>query len=323
MSQFTPKFIAFKFIRFVSTLFIVTFFTTVVLNLVPGSPALAIGGPTATPYQIHLINVKYGFNRPVLDQYWLWLVHLSHGDLGSSAFTQQPVLQSIRQRLPVTAELAVLATIVAVVAALILAIQCAQRPGGKLDQAVRILTYAQISVPAFVVALVTSYFFAVKLGWLPLLGFVPLSTSVWGNLDHMILPVFAIALAPAAGLTVVLRADLLQTLQQDFVALAKAKGHSTRTIMWKHALKPSSFSLITLSSLQLAGLLGGTVLVEQIFVLPGIGQLLLTSIAQKDFPVVAGIVTFVAVVFLTVNFLVDIMYGILDPRVRNAAGVAT
>jgi peptide/nickel transport system permease protein len=181
------------------------------------------------------------------------------------------------------------------------------------------VVYAQLAIPAFVVATLLVWIFAVQLEWLPLLGWIPFEEDPVANLEHAILPVIAISIGLIASLSRVLRADLIRTTQEDYIALARAKGHSTRTIMWKHALKPSSFSLMTIAGLQFAGLIGGTVIVEQIFVLPGIGQLLLTSIQQKDFVVVTGIVTFVAVVFLTVNLIVDIMYGVLDPRTRVAA----
>jgi peptide/nickel transport system permease protein len=322
VSGFSVKFFVFKFIRFIATVLMVTFFATFALSLVPGSPADEMAGVGATQAQIDAINKEYGFNENVFVRYWHWLTAALHGDLSRSFFTKQTVTSSLATRLPVTAELAILATLVAVVVALLFATTAARNPGGRIDTALRPLTYAQISIPSFVVALLLTYIFAVQLRWLPLLGWTPLTESVWGNIKCVIMPVLAIALAPAAGLTVVLRADLIQTLQQDYIALARAKGHSTTAIIWKHALKPSSFSLITLSSLQLAALLGGTVIVESIFLLPGMGALLLSSINQKDYPVVTGLVAFIAVVFLTVNFLVDILYGFLDPRIRTAGVTA-
>jgi peptide/nickel transport system permease protein len=318
VSGFSVRFFALKLVRFVATIVMVTFLTTLTLTLVPGSPALEMAGIGATPQQIAIINQEYGFNESPFVRYWQWLTSAFHGDLGRSFFTKQQVVSALHDRLPVTLELAVLASILTVTIALLVATFTVRKPGGPFDYGVRTASYAQISLPAFVLALGLAWLFAVKLRILPLLGFVPLTESVGGNLEHMILPVLALTLGPAAGLTVVLRADLLQTLQQDYIMLARAKGHSTRSIIWKHALKPSSFSLVTLSTLHFAALLGGTVIIEQIFLLPGMGSLLLNSIESKDYPVATSLVSLIAVAFLTVNFLTDIAYSVMDPRIRIA-----
>jgi peptide/nickel transport system permease protein len=311
------RFLGLKLARFVATLFLVTFFTTWVLTLVPGSPAAAMCGENCDPATLKHIEQAYNFDKPVLQQYVTWLGHAVHGDLGRSYFTRQPVMDSITQRLPVTLELAVLAMALALAVVIPVSIACATKPDGLLDRTVTGLVYVMLAVPIFVVGLVLAWVFAVQLGVLPLLGWVPLQDSVMDNLRSAALPVIAISLGLMAGLSRVLRADLIRTTQEDYIALARSKGVSTRKIMWKHALKPSSFSLLTIAGIQLAYLIGGTIIVEQIFALPGIGQLLLSSISQKDFPVVTGLVAFIAVAFLTINLIVDLLYGVLDPRTRN------
>jgi peptide/nickel transport system permease protein len=293
--------------------------TTVLLALIPGDPAVIMAGTPADPKVVAAINQQYGFDEPIVERYGNWLSDALGGDLGTSYVTKQPVWEAIKERLPVTIELALLSTLLALVCAVPLAVLCATRPNSRLDRIIGAVTYAQISLPSFVIALFLVYFFAVTFEVFPVLGWTPLDESVSGNLQSVALPVISIAIGEMVALQRVLRADLVATTQEDYIALARSKGLSTKTIMWKHALKPSSFSLITLSGLSLARLLGGTVLVEQIFVLPGLGALLITAINTKDFVTVQGVVAFIAVVFLLVNFVVDILYGVLDPRTRTRA----
>jgi peptide/nickel transport system permease protein len=196
------------------------------------------------------------------------------------------------------------------------AIATARRPGGLLDRAVGGGSSAMISVPSFALALLLAYFFAYKLRVFPTFGWTALTDDPLQNLRGAFLPVVAISIGQAVIMMRVLRADLLETLQQDYIALARSKGLSSRTIMWKHALKPSSFSLLTLAGLTFAVMLGGAVIVESIFILPGVGRLLIEAIGRKDIIVVQGIVVFVALAFLLVNLLVDVLYGVLDPRTR-------
>lgn len=322
MNGTRARFIGGKFVRLVVTLLIVTFMTTVLLSLTPGDPAAVMAGEINDPEVIAAINKEYGFTRPIHERYMDWLGNALNGDLGTSYFSKQPVVDAIKERLPVTLELAILSTFIALVCAIPLAVACAKRPNSRFDRTVSGVTFAQVSLPSFVIALFLVYLFAVTFQIFPVLGWTPLSESVSENLRSIALPVISIAIGEMVALQRVLRADLVATTQEDYIALARAKGLSTRTIMWKHALKPSSFSLITLSGLSLARLLGGTLLVEQIFVLPGLGSYLITSINVKDLVAVQGVVTFIAIVFLVVNFFVDIMYGVLDPRTRTARAVA-
>lgn len=322
MNGTRARFIGGKFVRLLVTLLIVTFMTTVLLSLTPGDPAAVMAGEINDPEVIAAINKEYGFTRPIHERYMDWLGNALNGDLGTSYFSKQPVVDAIKERLPVTLELAILSTFLALVCAIPLAVACAKRPNSRFDRTVSGVTFAQVSLPSFVIALFLVYLFAVTFQIFPVLGYTPLSESVSENLRSIALPVISIAIGEMVALQRVLRADLVATTQEDYIALARAKGLSTRTIMWKHALKPSSFSLITLSGLSLARLLGGTLLVEQIFVLPGLGSYLITSINVKDLVAVQGVVTFIAIVFLVVNFFVDIMYGVLDPRTRTARAVA-
>jgi peptide/nickel transport system permease protein len=308
-----------RLIRLVATFLIVTFLTTFMLSLVPGDPALFMAGESASPEAIKAINAQYHFNDSVFTRYLDWLGNFIHGDLGTSYFTKQPVWDAIKERLPVTVELAVLATLLALAIGVPLAIATARRPQSRLDRTVGAVSSAAISLPSFVIAILLIYFFAFRLHIFPILGWTPMSDNLLENLKGCVLPVIAISIGETVVLLRVLRSDLIETLQQDFIALARAKGLSTRAIMWKHALRPSSFNLMTLSALQLARFLGGTVIVESIFLLPGLGSLALQSIAAKDLVMVQGIVTFIALAFLVINFTVDMLYGVLDPRTRVTA----
>jgi peptide/nickel transport system permease protein len=308
-----------RLVRFVATFVIATFFTAVLMDLVPGSPAQYMAGEGATPAVIRAINVKYHFNDSVFVRYWHWLVALLHGDLGTSFLTKQPVADAIRERLPITLELAVLALLVALAIAVPTAMAAARRPGSRVDRVIGGLSSGAISIPQFALALVLIYLLAYEWKLFPIFGWTRLTADPAQNLRGAVLPVLSIAAAQAVILARVLRADLIETLQQDFIALARSKGLSTRAIMWKHALRPSAFSLLTLSGLTFATLLGGTVIVESIFLLPGIGLLVLQAISSKDLITIQGVVAFIALAFLVINLVVDLLYGVLDPRTRVRA----
>jgi peptide/nickel transport system ATP-binding protein len=303
-----------RMLRFIATVVVVTFTTTLLLRLVPGSPAAYILGDSATPASVQALNREFHFNDSVFRAYVRWMGNLLHGNLGISAFTRQPVRISLSQSLPVTAELALLAITLAVVVSIPLGLLCARRPGARLDRMIAVATSGFLSVPVFVLAILFVYLFAVKVHIFPVLGWTPLSQSLTGNLRCVVLPVTAIALPEIVVMTRLLRAELITTLQQDYISLARSKGLSTRRILLLHALKPASFSLVTLSGLSLARLLGGTVIVENIFVLPGLGSLIIHSIQNRDIVTAQVVVTFIALVVLFVNLAVDLSYQFLDPR---------
>jgi peptide/nickel transport system ATP-binding protein len=303
--------------RFVGTVLIVTFATLFLFNKVPGDPAGFIAGEFATPAQIQALNDKYHFDDGVFQQYARWGKGLLHADLGTSPFTKRPVFDAVTAALPVTLELTLLAMLLSLVIAVPVALLAARRPGSRFDRVVSVVTSALISVPVFVWAIVLVFCFAVHYRVFPVIGWTPLTKDVFDNLKGAALPVVAIALPEIVVVARLLRAELIATLQQDYIALARSKGLTTRSIMLRHALKPASFSLLTLSGLQLARLLGGTVLVEGIFVLPGIGSLMINSISNRDAVTTLGLVSFIALMILIVNLLIDLSYGWLDPRSRS------
>ncbi|MCS5736067.1 ABC transporter permease [Herbiconiux daphne] len=297
---------------------VVTFGVSLMLSLAPGSVAETILGENATPENVALLNKELGYDRPFIVQYLDWLSHAVRGDLGVSPITHLPVTEAILQRLPVTLELAVLALVLSLVIAVPLAIVSAARAGSALDRGISAATSVFLSVPAFVAGPVLIYFFAVQLRVFPALGWVPIEDGLGANLAAAFLPALAAALVEIAAFHRVLRADLIGTLREDFVAAARAKGLSPSYVMFRHAFRPSSFSLLTISALSLARLIGGTIIVETLFVLPGIGQLIANAVLQRDVVTVQGVVAFIAVTFVVVNMIVDVSYGLIDPRLRRA-----
>ncbi|SEP20203.1 ABC transporter permease [Trujillonella endophytica] len=308
-----------KVARSLLVVLLVTFMVVALLSLAPGSVATVILGPAATPESVAALNEELGLNDSVFVQYWDWLTNALHGDLGTSLLTDLPVTETIWERLPVTLELALLAQVIALGIAVPLAIAAAARPGSVVDRFTSAISSASLSIPAFVAAPILVYFLALQLDLFPVSGWNDLSEGIGPNLESALLPAFAIALAEIAAFQRLLRTDLVSTLREDYIAAARAKGMSPTFVMLRHALRPSSFSLITLLAISTGRLLGGTVIVETLFSLPGLGSLVVNSITSRDVVVVQGVVAFIAVVYVALNTAVDVGYGLLDPRVRKEA----
>lgn len=298
-------------------LLIVTLLVSLMLTITPGDPAAAILGENATPQQLAQTRASLGLDDPFLVQYWRWLTHALQGDFGTSYRTHQPVLEAIGQRVPVSLELMVLVQFLAIGLAIPAAIYAAYRPGSFGDTALTSAAFGLIATPHFVVGLLLTYLLSVQLGWLPATGFVPLSDGIGPNLRTLILPAIAMAAEPSGVYQRLLRGDLRATLQQDFILAAQAKGMSSFNILVRQALRPSSFSLVTLAGLNTARLIGGMVIVESLFALPGVGRLLIDSINARDIVMVQGIVALVAIAYVLLNPLIDLAYLLLDPRVRD------
>lgn len=297
---------------------LVTFGVSLLMSMAPGSVAQTILGEEATPENIAVLNASLGYDRPFLVQYFDWLLNALQGNLGISPITQIPITESIMQRLPVTLEIAVLALVMSLAISIPLAIISASRPGSSIDRAISALTSVFLSVPAFVAGPILIFFFAVSINAFPALGWVPIEDNLLNNLRAAFLPALAAAITEIASFHRVLRADLIGTLREDYVAAARAKGLSSSYVMFRHAFRPSSFSLLTISGLSLARLIGGTVIVETLFVLPGLGQYIANAVVTRDVVAVQGTVAFIALVFVVMNMLVDVSYGLVDPRVRRA-----
>ena len=301
--------------RLVVVVFLVSLLTSLMLDLVPGSPAHLIAGEGASDEAIAAVNEKYGFDEPALERYGEWIGGVVTGDMGVSYRSQKPVLEEIARRAPVTLELALGAILLALLAAVPVALVCAYRSGSAVDRVVDAITSVIIAVPSFLSSLIFVFVFSVILGWLPVTGWVPFSEDPIENLRHAIIPIVALSLPAMAVFQRVLRADVIATLQQDHITLARAKGLSSSAIMWRHAFKPSSFSLLTVAGIRTAELVGSTVIIETLFSIPGLGSLLVQSVLGRDMVVVQGVVLLIALAYLLINLAVDVSYRLLDPRV--------
>lgn len=305
-------------LRLAVVLLCVTLLTYLIVNILPGDVAIVILGSLATPQDIAGLRADLGLDRPMLVRYFDWLGSALSGDLGRSYRNGEPVAQAIADRLPVSLQLMVMAQIIALGIAVPVALLSVRRPGGLFDRMSASAAFGFLAMPNFMLGIVLIYLFSVTFDLLPATGFTPMSEGLWDNLVSMTLPAATLGLIEWTVLMRVLRSDLLTTLKEDFILLARAKGLPPWRVLLLHALRPSSFTLITVLGLNIGGLIGGAVIVEQIFALPGVGRLLLGGIFNRDLILVQGTVSFIAAGFVLVNFLVDMLYAVLDPRVRYA-----
>ena len=288
-----------------------------IVNILPGDVAIVILGSLATPQDIAGLRADLGLDRPMLVRYFDWLGAALSGDLGRSYRNGEPVAQAILDRLPVSLQLMVMAQVIALGIAIPVALLSVRKPGGLFDRISASAAFGFLAMPNFMLGIVLIYLFSVTFDLLPATGFTPMSEGLWDNFESMILPSLTLGLIEWTVLMRVLRSDLLTTLKEDFILLARVKGLSPWRVLLRHALRPSSFTLITILGLNIGGLIGGAVIVEQIFALPGVGRLLLGGIFNRDLILVQGTVAFIAVGFVVINFLVDMLYAVLDPRVRH------
>lgn len=306
-----------------AVLLLVSMFTLAFLDLLPGDPAVAIAGEGATDAQVLAVRDELGLSGSFIARYGHWLSAIARFDLGRSTVTQQPVVNAIRDRAPVTLELAIGALVIALLIAVPLGVTSAYRAGTRFDRAIGMVTSGMLSLPGFVVGLLLVFLLAVRNSVFPVTGWTPLTHSIGGNLRTAALPVLALSVQPAALFTRLLRNDMAAVLHEDYISAARARGLPTHQVVLRHALRPSSFSLVTVAGVTLGQLLGGTVIVEQIYALPGLGRLILDAIGSRDYVMVRGAIVVVSVGYVAINALVDVSYQFLDPRVKaGAAGAA-
>lgn len=300
----------------------VSFIVFLLLNVLPGGTVASILGDSSTPKLIHELTIKLGLNKPFFVRYFDWLrAVVLHGSFGNSLVNGVPVNHTIAVRLPVTAEIGGFAFVEALIFAIPVALIAAARPRGFVDRMNVVISMFGFSCPQFVFALLLILVFADHLGLFPSIGFTPISQGLWTNLHGIILPATAIALPLFCGYTRVLRADVAQQLDSaDYVLLARAKGLPRRVVVVRHAFRNGLFNFVTLTLLNVGFILGGQVLIEQIFGIPGMGLLLLQSIDNKDVVTVQAVVVVLASMVVITNLLGDLLYAVLDPRVRTVHG---
>lgn len=308
-----------RLLELVAVLLLVSFGVFLLVALIPGDPAVAILGQGRPVEQYEALRTELGLNDPVLVRYFDWLWAALQGDLGSSILPPRtPVGDRLAAALPVSLQLAGMGLVIAIVVSIPLALWTAARQGRFVDRMVSASMFGLLSIPSFLAGLILIMVVVNEAGWFPRSQWVRLSDSFTGNLHHALLPAIVIALSEIALFTRVLRNDLVVTLQEDYVLSARAKGMPPWRIMVGDALRPSSFSLVTLLGISTGRLIGSTVIVEYLFALPGLGSLVVTAAQTGNFPIVQGAVLVTAFAYVMVNSAVDLSYGILDPRTRRA-----
>lgn len=310
------QYIGRRLLALIPVLIVVGVIVFTIIHLTPGDPASVILGESATQEEVDQLRQALGLDQPLMSQFITWIGQVATGNLGTSVFSGEPVAQTIIDRLGPTVSLAIVACIVSLCIAIPTAILAVWKRDSVLDPAFMSITLLGVSIPNFWLALLLILLFAVVLRWLPVAGYVPISEGVWPWLSHLILPAVVLSVQQAGIISRMLRDGMLDIMHQDFIRTARAKGLKERVVLIKHTLSNAMIPTTTVIGASIAGLLGGAVVTETIFAIPGIGGLIVESIARRDYPVLQGTVLFVATVYVIVNLVVDLAYAVLDPRIR-------
>ena len=286
------------------------------LHVTPGDPAVIIAGDYATAEDIARIRARLGLDRPLLTQVGLWLGRIARGDLGTSIFSGLPVATLIRQRAEATIALTVLAMLIAVGVGVPLGVIAAWKKGSWVDRVVMVFAVSGFSMPVFWLGFLLVYVFAISAHWLPVQGYRPLADGVGAFLRHLILPAVTLSVVYMALIARMTRASMLGVLGEDFIRTAFAKGLAPRRVLVRHALKNASLPVVTIIGIGFALLIGGAVVTESVFALPGLGRLTVDAIIRRDYPVIQGVILVVSGVYVLINLVVDLLYVVLDPRIR-------
>jgi peptide/nickel transport system permease protein len=295
---------------------IVAVFVFLLLHLSPGDPAAIIAGDNATAEQIAGIRQRLGLNDPLPIQFFRWVFAVLQGDLGISIFSNEPVAKLIGQRIEPTLSLALSTLFVAVTLAVTFGVLAAWKVGSWVDRSLMVISVIGFSVPVFVVGYLLIYVFSINLRWLPVQGYSPIDQGLWPWMERLILPSIALGLAYVALIARITRTSMLEVLAEDYIRTAKAKGVATRSMLLKHALKNAGVPIVTVIGIGVALLIGGVVITETVFNIPGIGRLVVDAISKRDYPIIQGVILIFSGVYVVVNLLVDLSYTLLDPRIR-------
>lgn len=300
----------------IPVLLIVSIVVFLLIFLTPGDPVSVMLGQDASAQQIKELREQLGFNQPLYKQYFDWLIAVFHGDLGNSYFMHEPVTTAILDHLGPTISIAVLAEIIAILIAVPVGILAAKNRGSYIDQLVMGFTLTGMAVPSFLFGLLLMLVFGVKLQWLPIAGYEPLSSGLWNHLQHILLPGLALGIIQSALIARMTRSSMLEVLNADFIKTARSKGLKERSVVYVHALRNALLPIITVIGQTFGLLVAGAVVIETIFNIPGIGQLVLNSIQSRDYAVIQGVILMVAFFYVMINLLIDLIYIIVDPRVE-------
>lgn len=305
-----------RILSLIPVLAVVTIAIFLIIHVTPGKPAAAILGIEASQEEIEQLNRDLGLDRPLLEQYTSWVVNVFKGDLGDSIFMNQPVSEAIAEHISPTLSLAILAQVIAIILAIPFGIMAAYKRGSVADYSLMGLSLLGMAVPSFLLGLFLMLFVGVKLQWLPVAGYEPLSSGFWEHMKYLILPGISLGTIQAALITRMTRSSMLEVLNLNFIKTARSKGLHEMKVLFKHAFRSAFLPILTVIGQTFGTLVTGAVVVEAIFNIPGLGQLILNSIARRDFAVIQGVVLVVTLMYVTINLLIDLLYGAVDPRVR-------
>lgn len=306
---------------FIPTIFLITIIVFVVMRLIPGDPALAIlndGDGNYTQEELHALRVELGTDKPIFSQYGIWIANVFQGDFGNSLWFKAPVMRELKDRIPVTVQLTVMAMFLAVVVAVPLGVLSAVKPDSWIDYGARAFTLAGIAMPQFFFAILLLLFLVNIFGWLPELGYQKLWVDPWANLQQMIFPALALGFYEMAFMARVTRSSMMEIIREDYMRTARSKGLSETVVLLRHGLKNAFLPVLTTSGWIFARLFGGAVVIETIFLIPGMGKILIEAIFQRDYTMIQAEIVIIAAFIVTINLMVDLLYGWLDPRIRYA-----
>ncbi len=309
-------YIARRLLATIPVMAVVAVFVFALLRLTPGDPAAIIAGASATSQDIVDIRAKLGLDRPVIAQFFVWIGHMLTGDFGESFFFKKKVAELIGDRIGPTLALATTTMLLSIAIAVPLGVLAAWKQGTWIDRIVMGFSVLGFSVPVFVIGYVLIYVFAVELSWLPVQGYQPLREGLWGFLQRLILPSLTLSVIYIALIARMTRTSVLEVLSEDYIRTAHAKGLSNRVVLMKHALRNAAVPIVTVIGIGVALLIGGVVVTESVFSIPGLGRLTVDAVLARDFPVVQGVILFFSVTYVLINLLVDLSYIVFDPRIR-------
>jgi peptide/nickel transport system permease protein len=309
-------YVARRVVATIPVMAVVALFVFSLLYIAPGDPAAVIAGDQASPADVERIRQSLGLDRPFLVRFGEWVWQILHGDLGTSIFTNLPVTTMIAQRFEPTLSLMLVTLVLAVAVAVPIGVLAAWKAGSWVDRAIMAFAVFGFSVPVFVIAYLLAYVFALELEWLPVQGYTPLSEGLWPWLENLILPAIALGCVYIALIARITRAAMLEVLQQDYIRTARAKGMGQPAILFVHALKNASVPIVTVIGIGIALLIGGAVVTESVFAIPGLGRLTVDAILRRDYPLIQGLVLLFSFVYVLVNLMIDLLYTLLDPRIR-------
>ena len=309
-------YVARRLLALIPVILVVATVAFVLIHLAPGDPASIIAGPDASPDDVARIQRQLGLDAPFHVQLFRWYGRLARGDLGQSIFLRRPVLEAIVDRAEPTILLTLYATLIAVTLGVPAGVVAARHHAGTADQALMAGALVGISIPNFLLGLLLILVFSVRLGWFPVAGYVPLESGWLGTLRSLTLPAFALGVVQSALIARIARSAMLDVLREQFITAGRARGLSERAVVYKHALKNAMIPTITVIGISLAILISGSVIVEQVFNIPGLGRLIISAVLRRDYPVIQGVVLCIAGIYMLVNLAVDLSYVVFDPRVR-------